>query len=224
LLAVHGREFQVVVIERAEAIGPDLGPGPRPIIEEALRDQNVTWRVGTAVVSIDAGGVSTSAGERIESQTVIWTAGLRASPLAEQIQAERAPLGRVHVARDLRVIGAADIFACGDVAFAATDDHGNHALMSCQHAMNMGRFAGHNAAADLLGLQTIPYSQPRYVTCLDLGPWGAVYTEGWERVVKMAGADAKALKRRINRELIYQPRPDRGEIFAAADPARVVVA
>ncbi len=224
LRAMHGEEFEVVLVEQANEIGPDLGPGPRPVIRQALEAAGVVCRLGESITGVDADGVSTSSGARIAAKTVLWTAGLRASSLAAQVQAERGPLGRLRVARDLRVIGADRVFACGDVAFAATDDLGNHALMSCQHAMNMGRSAGHNAAADLLGLPTLPYAQPKYVTCLDLGPWGAVYTEGWDREVRMAGADAKALKRKINGEWIYPPRADRAEIFAAADPARVIVA
>ena len=39
------------------------------------------------------------------------------------------------------------------------------------------------------------YSQPKYVTCLDLGAWGAVYTEGWDRQMKLVGQEAKDLKR-----------------------------
>jgi NADH dehydrogenase len=196
----------------------------RPIIQQALTDLGVAWRVNAAVTAIDADGLSMSSRERIETQTVIWTAGLRASPLTEQVKARRDRLGRLHVDADLRVEGVRDIFATGDVALAATDGEGHHAMMSCQHAMNLGRFAGHNVAADLVGQATIPYSQPKYVTCLDLGPWGAVFTEGWERKVKMAGADAKQLKRRINSEWIYPPRADRAEILAAADPMRTVVA
>ncbi|MNE82370.1 NADH dehydrogenase-like protein [compost metagenome] len=116
------------------------------------------------------------------------------------------------------------LFAAGDVALAQTDDHGNHALMSCQHAMSMGRYAGHNVAADLLGQATLNYEQELYVTCLDLGPWGAVYTEGWERSVMMQGDEAKALKRQINSEWIYPPRPSRSATLEAADPRRSVVA
>jgi NADH dehydrogenase len=155
---------------------------------------------------------------------VIWTAGVRASALTAQIPAERDALGRLHVDRNLRVLGVDTVYATGDVAYAATDDEGNHAMMSCQHAMNLGRSAGHNVAADLLGDAPIPYSQPKYVTCLDLGPWGAVYTEGWEREVKMSGAQAKQLKTRINTEWIYPPSAERVEAFAAADPLRIVVA
>jgi NADH dehydrogenase len=153
-----------------------------------------------------------------------WTAGARASGLTAQIPAERDNFGRLHVDRNLKVKGVEAVYATGDCAYAATDDEGNHAMMSCQHAMNLGRAAGHNVVADLLGVAPIPYSQPKYVTCLDLGPWGAVYTEGWDRQVKMAGAEAKALKTKINTEWIYPPSGDRAEVFALADPCRIVVA
>lgn len=225
LRSIFGAEtaVDVIVVERADAIGPDLGPGPRPVIEQALRELGVALRLGAAVTSIDAGGVSLADGTRIASQTVIWTGGLRANELAEQIPGEHDRQGRLHVTPDLRVIGVDQVFATGDVAFAATDNLGNHAVMSCQHAMNLGRSAGHNAAADLLGIPTIPYDQVNYVTCLDLGPWGAVYTEGWDRQVKLVGAEAKTLKQNINTKWIYPPRPDRAEAFAAADPNRRLV-
>ena len=83
--------------------------------------------------------------------------------------------------------------------------------------------AGHNAAAELVGLPTARYSQPKYVTCLDLGPWGAVYTEGWDRQVKLRGQEAKALKRAINTQWIYPPAADRDAALALADPYYVIV-
>jgi NADH dehydrogenase len=218
-----GTAVSVILVERQDAIGPDLGPGPRPVIEQALRELGVTVRLGVAVTSIDAEGVSLADGVRIASKTVVWTGGLRAQELAGQIPGTHDRLGRLHVTPDLRVVGVDRVFAAGDVAFAATDDQGNHAVMSCQHAMNLGRSAGHNAAADLLGIPSIPYDQVKYVTCLDLGSWGAVYTEGWEREVKLAGAEAKTLKQQINTKWIYPPGPDRAEAFAAADPTRRLV-
>lgn len=217
-------EVRVVIVERSHVIGPDLGPGPRPQIEQALDELGVVRFLGAAVNAIDADGLNTTTGERIEAKTVIWTAGMHASPLTAQVPGERDALGRLHVTRDLRVKGVDAVFAAGDVALAQVDDAGNHALMSCQHAMNMGRSAGYNVAADLLGLPTQAYAQPVYVTCLDLGPWGAVYTEGWERQVKLQGAEAKALKRQINTQWIYPPQPSRKAAREAADPQRVVVA
>jgi NADH dehydrogenase len=214
----------VIVIEQADAVGPDLGPGPRPVIDQALAELGITVRLGTAVNAIDTDGIVTSKGERISAKTVIWTAGMRANALTKKLNAERDRLGRLHVDADLRVSGTEDVFAAGDVAFAATDDEGNHALMSCQHAMNMGRFAGHNVAADLIGVELLPYRQPFYVTCLDLGSWGAVYTEGWDRQIKLVGTEAKSLKRQICTEWIYPPAADKTAAFAAADPAVTVVA
>src|ERR1700676_2196415 len=216
--------INVIVIEQAEAVGPDLGLGPRPVIEQAMTGLGITLRLGAAVNVIDTDGIVTSAGERIDAKTVIWTAGMRANALTKKLNAERDRLGRLHVDAELRVLGTEDIFAAGDVAFAATDDAGNHPLMSCQHAMNMGRFAGHNVAADVIGAGRLPYRQPFYVTCLDLGSWGAVYTEGWDRQIKLVGTEAKALKRQICTEWIYPPAADREAAFAAADPAVTVVA
>jgi NADH dehydrogenase len=215
---------KVIVIEQANAVGPDLGSGPRPVIEQALTELGVEVRLNVAVKSIDKDGIVTSNGERIDAKTVIWTAGMRANSLTKQFNAERDSLGRLHVDANLRVLGLNDVFAAGDVAFAATDDAGNHALMSCQHAMNMGRFAGHNVAADMIGGEILPYRQPVYVTCLDLGSWGAVFTEGWDRQIKLVGDEAKALKRQICTEWIYPPAADRKAAFEAADPNVTVVA
>ncbi len=217
-------DVNVIVVERNQEIGPDLGAGPRPVITQALGELGVKWKLGSGVAAVDASGVTLDNGERIEAATVIWTAGARASTLTEQIPAERDNFGRLHVDSHLKVKGVETVYATGDVAYAATDDAGNYAMMSCQHAMNLGRSAGHNVAADLLGEAQIPYSQPKYVTCLDLGPWGAVYTEGWDRQVKLVGAEAKALKTKINTEWIYPPSADRAEALASADPRRIVVA
>jgi NADH dehydrogenase len=83
----------------------------------------------------------------------------------------------------------------------------------------MGRIAGHNVVCDLVGAEMIAIDIGYYVTCLDLGAWGAVYTEGWDRRVTAAGAAAKQTKRTINRQRIYPPRScDPAQIFAAAAP------
>jgi NADH dehydrogenase len=90
--------------------------------------------------------------------------------------------------------------------------------MSCQHAMPLGRFAGHNAAALLLQQPLLNYRQPRYGTGLDLGPWGAVQTMGWDRKIVSTRETAKARKQFVNCELIYPPKPEREAAFAAAKP------
>ncbi len=213
---------RVVVVQKGPAIGPDLGPGPRPVIEEALAECGVEIITGAAVTSIDANGVTTASGERIESNTVVWAAGARASALTAQIPGQRDSFGRIHADPYLRA-EVADVFVTGDVVRAATDDLGNVALMSCQHALSLGRVSGYNAAAELLGLPLHAYSQPKYVTCLDLGPWGALYTEGWDRQVRLVRQEAKRLKQDITTKWIYPPVADRKAAFAVANPDFVIV-
>ncbi|WP_128927261.1 NAD(P)/FAD-dependent oxidoreductase [Bradyrhizobium guangxiense] len=212
---------RVIIVERNDAIAPDMGAGPRPVIEEALRKVGVETRIGAGVASLDESGVNLSSGEHIETETVIWAAGIRAAPLTTQIPAERDSFGRLLVDRRLQVTGVPGVFAAGDAARAACDDEGNYALMSCQHATRMGAFAGNNAAAELLGLATRPYHQKTYVTCLDLGEAGALFTRGWERNVEMVGDIAKKTKREINTVWIYPPRAERAAALASADPERV---
>jgi NADH dehydrogenase len=198
-----------------------MGVNPRPIIEQALRDDGVETRVGVGVTALTDNGVTLSDGSHIESATVIWAAGMRAAPLTSQVPGERDKFGRLLVDRDLRVQQVAGVFATGDAAKAACDDDGNYALMSCQHATRMGAFAGNNAAAELLGQPTQPYHQKAYATCLDLGEAGAIFTRGWDRAVEQTGAEAKATKAQINTVWIYPPRAERSAALASADPEMV---
>jgi NADH dehydrogenase len=223
LRAILGKDapLRVIIVDRNEAIAPDMGAGPRPIIQEALRKLGVETRLGVGVASLDKSGVTLSSGEHIECETVIWAAGIRAAPLTTQIPAERDQFGRLLVDRDLRVPSVNGVFATGDAARAACDDNGNYALMSCQHATRMGAFAGNNAAAELLGVSTRPYHQKAYVTCLDLGEAGALFTRGWERTVELVGDVAKRTKQEINTVWIYPPKAERAAALASADPERV---
>ena len=220
LRAVLGedQDVRVIIVDRGERIGAVMGDGIRPSIIEASDSLGIEWITGATVSAVDANGVTLADGRHIESHTVIWTVGFRASPLTEQLNAERDGQGRLHVDGNLKVRGLNNVFAAGDVAYAATDEIGNFAVMSCQHAISLGRHAGNNAAADLLGVEPTQYRQPKYVTCLDLGAWGAVYTEGWDRQLKLVKAEAKELKTQINTVWIYPPAAERRAALAAADP------
>ncbi|MGF6431216.1 NAD(P)/FAD-dependent oxidoreductase [Bradyrhizobium elkanii] len=212
---------RVIIVDRNLAIAPDMGETSRPVIEDALKKLGIETWLGAGVASLDESGITLSNGEHIETETVIWAAGIRAAPLTQQIPSERDNFGRLLVDRHLRVPGVDGVFATGDAARAACDDDGNYALMSCQHATRMGAFAGNNAAAELLGVPTKPYHQKGYVTCLDLGEAGALFTRGWEREVTMVGDVAKKTKQEINTVWIYPPKAERAAALALADPERV---
>ncbi|MCG5264476.1 FAD-dependent oxidoreductase [Acinetobacter pittii] len=216
-------DVRVVLVDSSKDIGAAMGDQAATVIREALTDLGVEGKAGLRVTALDATGVTLSNGEKIETETVIWTAGMRANPLTSQIAGEKDNLGRLIGDAYLHAPEAKNIFVTGDTVKVPTDDLGNFNVMSCQHAMSLGRVAGYNAAAELVDLPLHPYSQPKYVTCVDLGPWGALYTEGWDRQVQFVRDEAKKIKQEINTVWIYPPVADREAVFAIANPDFVIV-
>jgi NADH dehydrogenase len=207
-IAVHGTEIQamdsrVILIDRAGVVGQNLGSGPRPAIEAALGEARVELLLAKTITALTATRVVFDRGA-LDADAVVLTTGMIAAPFAAEVPGAHDELGRIMVDRTLRSTSAREIFVAGDAA-AADGGDGRLVLQSCQHALQLGRFAGENAARDLLALPLLDYVQPPYITCLDLGRAGAVFTRGWDRVVERAGVEAKTIKRRINTEVIYPP-------------------
>ena len=191
----------VVLVERSGRLAPDLGDNPRPYVEAALAELGVALRLGTGIARVEPEHVTLTTGEQITAATTVWTGGLAASELAMQLPAERDALGRIVVDRYLRPNGVDGVFVAGDVAHALADaDH--IAPMSCQFAMPMGDRAGRNAVAELSGRAPRRFEPPAYVTCLDLGDWGGLFTQGWDRRVRLSGFWGKVMKESINTRLI----------------------
>ena len=209
---------RVILADHQPRIGSDMGDGACHVIDEALASLGVATRTGVAVSAIDRSGAMLSTGEKIPAATVVWCAGMRANPLTELFRVRCDRFDRVPVDHFMRVDGMANTFAAGDAAHAIVDDRHN-SVMSCQHARPMGRFAGYSVVCDFVGKPMLPLRIDWYTTILDLGPWGAVYTEGWDRRVVATGAAAKRTKQLINCERIYPPRSgDRRQILDAAAP------
>jgi NADH:ubiquinone reductase (H+-translocating) len=209
--------IRVVLADRSAKIGQAMG-GAQPVIEAALLAQGVELRPGVSLEAVTRDGIQLTGGEHIAANTVVWCGGMRASPLAAQFPVTADSFGRVPVDAFLRVESVPGVFAAGDCARILIDGE-RPSVMSCQHARPMGRFAGHNAVSDLFGVEMLPLRIDWYTTILDLGPWGAVYTEGWERRLASQGAPAKATKHTINCERIYPPRTkQRDDMLQAAAP------
>ena len=208
---------RVILADRAPWIGSDMGPEARKVIGEALAGLRIEARPGITLSSVDAEGATLATGKRIDASMIVWCGGMRAHPLCARFQVLQDHFGRVPVDEYLKVKGRQSEFAAGDAAWLLVD--GVHSsVMSCQHARPMGRFAGHNVVCDLLGEPMLPLRIEWYVTVLDLGAWGAVYTEGWNRHVVLKGSEAKRVKQTINCQRIYPPRGDRRAILDAAAP------
>jgi NADH dehydrogenase len=218
LFSRRGLAPRVILVDRNPMVGSDMGASARPVIERALSDNGIEARTGAGVAEVTDRGVTLSSGEQLPAATVVWCAGMRASSLTEQLQVPRDRLGRVQVDDYLRVVAVPGVFAAGDVAAARMDDE-HLSVMSCQHGRPMGRYAGYNVISDLFDEPMLALRIPWYVTVLDLGPAGAVYTEGWDRVVVSIGGEAKATKQTINTRRIYPPLTgSRADLLAAAAP------
>ncbi|HEX7326864.1 MAG TPA: FAD-dependent oxidoreductase [Rhodanobacteraceae bacterium] len=208
---------RVILMDRTARVADAMGEA-QPVIEKAMRAMHVELRPGVNVTRVTAGGIELDGGEKIPAATVVWCGGMHASALTAEFPVERDALGRLPVDDCLRVKGLPDVFAAGDCATFLIDGC-NDPMMSCQYGRPMGRYAGHNVAADLLGEPLLPLHIDWYTTIVDLGPWGAVYTQGRERRLVAEGAQAKRTKRLINRERIYPPRNrNRDDILRAAAP------
>lgn len=209
---------RVVLADRNPHLGADMSAEAAAAVSNALSSLGVQFRGGVSVSAVDPSGATLADGERIAAETVVWTAGMHASGLAASLPVPHDALGRLPVDSYMRVTGLDRVLAAGDIA-AAPLSGGRTTVMSCQFGRPMGRFAGHNAVADLMGGEPLPMDIDRYVTCLDLGPWGALLTEGWDRKLVVSGAEAKRIKTEINCQRIYPPRSqNRSELLDAAAP------
>lgn len=109
---------RVVLVEMLDAVLPPFGPGSRRRALADLRSRGVDVRLGEAVEEVRPTSVRLASGEQLETWTVVWAAGVRASPLAERLGFEQTKGGRVVVGPDLSVPGHPEVFVVGDLAAA----------------------------------------------------------------------------------------------------------
>jgi len=207
---------RIILVEQASVLASELGKNIRPAVQEALDDANIEVQLNTTIEKMTAEAAYLSNGEVVYTKTIIATVGQRANSLTEVLDTGRDTLGRIITDDQLRIKKMPNIFVAGDAAHAHVDED-HVALMSCQHAMTMGKYAGYNVARSLLGKPLQPYRQPNYVTCLHLGRFGGVFTRGWDREVKQLGIEVRQLKTQINTVRIYPPIGTREQILSASD-------
>jgi NADH dehydrogenase len=130
---------RIVLVEAGPTVLSSFAPKLRDAARRSLERLRVEVRENTRVTGIDAGGV-TFDGERIDAGTVLWTAGVAASPVTATLGVPRDRAGRVIVEKDLSVPGHPDAFVIGDAA-AFTDEHGHQLPGVAQVAIQGGAHA-----------------------------------------------------------------------------------
>ncbi len=134
---------------------------------EALKPHGVEVLTNAKVVGVDAGGVDVEqqgARQRIAARTVLWAAGVEASPLARVLATKAGATldraGRVLVHADLTIEGHPEIFVLGDMASCSPPGASTPLPGLCPVAMQMGRFTARAIDARLRGA---PVPSFRYV-------------------------------------------------------------
>ena len=196
-------DFKVILIERGAQIADIYASAAQAYIVDTLAKKQVITMTDTSVTEISTDKIVLSDGTEIATQTVIWCAGMIASPLTSFLKGEKDLFGRLQVDQFLKLPGYEDVIIAGDVANVPVDEDGNISLMACQFSMDLGKWAGHNAVNDLFAQELIPYVNNRYVTCLDLGQDDGLFTTGWDRNLLYKEREGKDIKEQINQQLIY---------------------
>jgi NADH dehydrogenase len=151
-------DMRWVMIEAGERILPELDPRLAEYAAERLRERGIEVRTGARLASIEDGLVRLADGSSVAAETVVWTAGVRPSPLPGDSGLPVDERGRLLVDRTLRVVGVDGIWAAGDVA-AVPDRDGPSGLSppTAQHAIRQAKRLAENVAATLEGLPARPF-------------------------------------------------------------------
>ncbi|MGC1464611.1 MAG: NAD(P)/FAD-dependent oxidoreductase [Pseudolabrys sp.] len=166
---IDPRSAQIVLIEAGARILPTFPDDLSAYVHDTLVHEGVTVMTSTRVTRCDAGGVDLDGG-RIDAATVIWAAGVMASPAAQWLTAEADRAGRVKVEPDLSVPGHPQVFVIGDTA-TVMDRDGRPVPGIAPAAKQMGRYAGRLIAARVSGA-TVSSRPFRYMHAGDLATVG----------------------------------------------------
>ncbi|GAA3914142.1 NAD(P)/FAD-dependent oxidoreductase [Luteimonas lutimaris] len=179
---IEPRDARVLLLEAGPRV---LSTFPESLSEKARRQLQrlgVEVRTGTPVNAIDADGVLLG-DERIAARTVLWAAGVAASPLARALGVPLDRAGRVAVEPDLSVPGMPEVFVAGDLASVQQD--GKPVPGVAPAAKQMGRHVAAAIRARIAGKPATPFRYRDYGNLATIGRMAAVVHLG---KLKLSGA------------------------------------
>jgi NADH dehydrogenase len=170
---------RVLLLEAGPRVLASFSPATSQSAREQLERLGCEVQTGRMVTGVDAGGVSVGP-ERVEARTVIWAAGVQASPLANSLGAPLDKQGRVLVQPDLTIPGHPEVQAIGDMA--RFEQGGKNVTGLAPAAMQMGRHAAHNVLRALRGEPPAPFRYLDKGSLATIGRAAAVAERGRLRI------------------------------------------
>jgi len=175
--SIDPRQARIILVEAASRLLTPFDPSLSEAARRSLEELGVEVRLGAGVTRCDACGVHLGT-DVIEARTVVWGAGVMASPAGRWLNAETDRAGRVKVGPNLAVPGHPEIFIIGDVACAAGAD-GKPLPGVAPVAKQQGQYVAALLRARLNGKAMPPF---RY------RDFGALATIGRKRAVAQLGS------------------------------------
>ena len=161
-------ETRTVLIEGGEGLLPDLPPRMGRYVQSFLPKRGVQVRLRSMVAAIDRTGVALKDGTRIDAKTIVWSAGVRPSPLIAQLPLPHARNGGVLVKGDMSVDGHPGVWALGDCAWIPNPKGGFYPA-TAQHALREGPVLAANIVHVLRGEKTRIFGWQTLGTMASLG-------------------------------------------------------
>lgn len=147
-------DMRWVLVEATQRILPEVGESLGAYTVDRLRERGMDVRLGTTVESMVSGHIVLSDGGEIDAGTVVWTAGVKANPLASRCGLPVDFAGRLVCAPDLRVKGVPDAWSAGDCAAVpdlSNEEPGATCAPSAQHAVRQAKRLADNVVAVMRG-------------------------------------------------------------------------
>ena len=146
---IDPRSARIVLIEAGPRVLPTFPQNLSDYARDTLTRGGVEIKTATLVIKCDARGVDLKDG-RIDAGTIIWAAGVTASPAARWLNVEADAAGRVKVGPDLSIPNYPEIFVIGDTA-ALADNKGHPIPGTAPAAKQMGKYVGKLISARIAG-------------------------------------------------------------------------
>jgi NADH dehydrogenase len=173
----HGMRW--LLVEAADRVLRELDPSLADYTVRQLRNRGIDVRLDTQLREVTARDVLLSDGERIDTRTLVWTAGVKPSPLVADLGLPLDPTGRIVVDAEMRVEGTDEIWAIGDAAAVPNPVNPERpSPPTAQHARRQGLAVGHNVAASLGKGSAKPYAYKDRGSFVNLGRYKAVAMTG----------------------------------------------
>jgi NADH dehydrogenase len=177
--AIDPASATIILVESGPSILTSFPESLRQSARRALVRLGVEVRENSMVTDIDDSGVSIGS-DRIDAHTVLWAAGVAASPIGRELGAVDR-VGRVVVEPDLSIPGHPDVFVAGDLA-CFTHQTGKPLLGVAQVAKQMGKHAAGNIGRRITGEPTTPFRYRDPGNMATIGRAAAIADFGWLRV------------------------------------------